>query len=104
MNKELIKQLAKQAQKVVGHTDGGYTKLKVLDQEKFAELIVRECLQEIKYLLVDEFEREPLYDDETRDCVNESLLDARTNISYAFGIPDDGLRELYFPVPSESKE
>ena len=42
MNK-LIEKLAKQAQKVVGHTDGGYTEIKVLDQEKFAELIVREC-------------------------------------------------------------
>ena len=42
MNK-LIEKLAEQAQKVVGHTDGGYTEIKVLDQEKFAELIVREC-------------------------------------------------------------
>jgi len=40
---ERIKALARQAQKVVGHTDGGYTEIKVLDQEKFAELIVREC-------------------------------------------------------------
>ena len=40
---ERIKQLAKQAQKVVGHTDGGYTEIKALDQEKFAELIVKEC-------------------------------------------------------------
>ena len=44
MNK-LIEKLAKQAQKVVGHTDGGYTEIKVLDQEKFAELIVRECIE-----------------------------------------------------------
>ena len=40
---ERIKQLALQAQKVVGYTDGGYTEIKALDQEKFAELIVREC-------------------------------------------------------------
>jgi hypothetical protein len=40
---ERIKQLAKQAQKVVGHTDGGYTEIKVLDQEKFAELIIKDC-------------------------------------------------------------
>jgi hypothetical protein len=99
---ERIKQLAKQAQKVVGHTDGGYTELKELDQEKFAELIVKECLQEIEYLLVDD--EELFADEETRDHVNESLLSARTNISYAFGIPDDELTELYFPVPSESKE
>ena len=40
---EKIKQLAEQAQKVVGYTDGGYTEIKALDQEKFAELIIREC-------------------------------------------------------------
>lgn len=45
---ERIKQLARQAQKVVGHTDGGYTEIKVLDQEKFAELIVIECLKMCK--------------------------------------------------------
>jgi len=40
---ERIKLLAEQAQKVVGYTDGGYTEIKALDQEKFAELIVLEC-------------------------------------------------------------
>jgi hypothetical protein len=40
---ERIRQLAEQAQKVVGHTDGGYTEIKVLDPEKFAELIIEEC-------------------------------------------------------------
>jgi hypothetical protein len=40
---ERIRQLALQAQKVVRYTDGGYTEIKALDQEKFAELIVREC-------------------------------------------------------------
>jgi hypothetical protein len=38
-----IKQLAQQAKKVVGYTDGGYTEIKALDQEKFAELLVAEC-------------------------------------------------------------
>lgn len=41
---ERIKELAAQSQKVVGHTDGGYTEIKALDQEKFAELIVKECI------------------------------------------------------------
>ena len=41
---ERIKELAEQAQKVVGYLDGGYTEIKALDQEKFAELIVRECI------------------------------------------------------------
>ena len=42
---ERIKELIQQAQKVVGHTDGGYTEIKVLDPEKFAELIVRQCVK-----------------------------------------------------------
>ena len=45
---ERIRELALQAQKVVGYTDGGYTEIKALDQEKFAELIVRECIQAVK--------------------------------------------------------
>ena len=45
---ERIKELAEQAQKiVVGYTDGGYTEIKALDQEKFAELIIRECMQAV---------------------------------------------------------
>jgi hypothetical protein len=39
-----IRELAEQAQKVVGYTDGGYTELKELDQEKFAELIIQDCV------------------------------------------------------------
>jgi hypothetical protein len=42
---ERIKLLAEQAQKVAYYTDGGYTPIMTLDQEKFAELIVRECLK-----------------------------------------------------------
>ena len=56
MNK-LIEKLAKQAQKVVGHTDGGYTEIKVLDQEKFAELIVRECCVALNPMLRDMISR-----------------------------------------------
>ena len=41
---ERIFELAEQAQKVVGYTDGGYTEIKALDQEKFAELIVKEVI------------------------------------------------------------
>jgi len=41
---ERIRKLAEQAQKVAYYTDGGYTPIMTLDQEKFAELIVRECL------------------------------------------------------------
>ena len=98
---ERIKELAEQAGFVEGRfsESGDNCELKI---KKLIELTVRECLQEIKYLLVDD--KELFADEETRDHVNEGLLDARTNISYAFGIPDDGLRDLYFPDPSESKE
>ena len=44
---ERIKNLAEQAQKVVGYTDGGYTEIKALDQEKFAKLIIEECIDAI---------------------------------------------------------
>ena len=39
---ERIRDLVNEAQKVVGYTDGGYTEIKALDPEKFAELIVRD--------------------------------------------------------------
>jgi hypothetical protein len=39
-----IRELAEQAQKVSYYTDGGYTPIMTLDQEKFAELIVKECM------------------------------------------------------------
>lgn len=45
---ERIKELAEQSQKVVGHTDGGYTEIKALDQEKFAKLIVQDCCQAVE--------------------------------------------------------
>jgi hypothetical protein len=61
---ERVKELALQAQKVVGYTDGGYTEIKALDQEKFAELIVRECAKSLwteechnSDLALEEFER-----------------------------------------------
>jgi hypothetical protein len=41
---ERIQKLAEQAQKVAYYTDGGYTPIMTLDQEKFAELIVKECV------------------------------------------------------------
>jgi hypothetical protein len=48
-----IRELAEQAQKVVGYTDGGYTEIKALDQEKFAELIVRECARAVDKVYED---------------------------------------------------
>ena len=40
---ERIRELYEQSMKVVSYTDGGYTEIKALDADKFAELIVREC-------------------------------------------------------------
>jgi hypothetical protein len=48
MMNERIKELAEQAQKIVGYTDGGYTEIKALDQEKFAELLIKECLEQVR--------------------------------------------------------
>jgi hypothetical protein len=41
---ERIQKLAEQAQKVAYYIDGGYTPIMTLDQEKFAQLIVKECV------------------------------------------------------------
>jgi hypothetical protein len=46
---ERIRLLAEQAQKVAYYADGGYTPIMTLDQEKFAELIVRECVGIVKF-------------------------------------------------------
>ena len=55
-----------------------------LKYEKFAELIVRECLKQIKDGMVDESEL--LYEhEETTECVNEALMDAHHNIAIHFG-------------------
>ena len=53
-------------------------------KEQFTELIVRECLKQIKDGMVDESEL--LYEhEETTECVNEALMDAHHNIAIHFG-------------------
>lgn len=55
--------------------------------EKFAELIVADCLKQIKDGLVDESEL--LYEhEETTECVNEALMDAHHNIALHFGFAE----------------
>ena len=49
---EHIQEFINQSQKIVGYTDGGYTEIKALDQEKFAELIIKKCV-EICYTTTD---------------------------------------------------
>jgi hypothetical protein len=60
----------------------------VLNLEKFAELIVAECLKEIKDMLVDESEKLYPNNKQTTECVNERLLDAHDNISVLFGVEE----------------
>ena len=61
--------------------------------EKFAELIVADCLKQIKDGLVDESEL--LYEhEETTECVNEALMDAHHNIALHFGFAEQfGVKE-----------
>ena len=58
------------------------------DLKKFAELIVRECLKEIKDMIVDESERLYPNNKQTTECVNDRLLDAYDNIKEHFGVEE----------------
>ena len=57
-------------------------------EDKFAELIVRECLKEIKDMIVDESELLYPNNKQTTEYVNERLLDAHDNISEHFGVEE----------------
>ena len=59
---ERIQKLAEQAQKVVGYLDGGYTEIKALDQEKFAELIIQQCGVALSPMLRDMVSRGQAFD------------------------------------------
>ena len=56
--------------------------------EKFAELIVRECLKEIKDMIVDESELLYPNNKQTTECVNDRLMDAYDNITELFGVEE----------------
>lgn len=56
--------------------------------EKFAELIVRECLKEIKDMIVDESEQLYPNNKQTTECVNDRLMDAYDNITELFGVEE----------------
>jgi hypothetical protein len=69
---ERIKQLAEQAKEVSHWLDGGYTPVYYTNLEKFAELIVRECISVMKST-VDEsidFERKL---DETSSWIESDI-------------------------------
>jgi hypothetical protein len=85
---ERIKQLAQQAQKVVAYTDGGYTEIKALDQEKFAELIVAECLSIVKsntYGTNGEYDYSYSDEDSAADRRAETIYE---EIAYRFGVAE----------------
>lgn len=82
--KERIKELWYQA--VQPHTGDSWAEQTEF-MEKFAELIVADCLKQIKDGLVDESEL--LYEhEETTECVNEALMDAHHNIALHFGFAE----------------
>jgi len=87
---ERIRELAEQADGVVINKMMTGTKQYTFlekDLEKFAELIVADCLKQIKDGLVDESEL--LYEhEETTECVNEALMDAHHNIALHFGFAE----------------
>jgi hypothetical protein len=56
--------------------------------EKFAELIVKECLKEIKDMIVDESELLYPNNKQTTEFVNDRLLDAYDNIKEHFGVEE----------------
>lgn len=63
---ERIRKLALQAQKVIWLADGNVTELTSLDEEKFAELIVRECANHCDLLLDHKISSE--WSRGTHDC------------------------------------
>jgi len=83
---ERIQELMRQATEY--KSNGDDTESPVLNPEKFAELIVQECLKEIKDMLVDESEKLYPNNKQTTECVNERLLDAHDNISALFGVEE----------------
>ena len=89
---ERIKQLAEQANELDYETFDEYNHKTVkhykFNKEKFAELIVRECLKEIKDMIVDESERLYPNNKQTTECVNDRLLDAYDNIKEHFGVEE----------------
>ena len=84
---ERIKQLAEQCRIETYGVNGELLEFG-FDEEKFAELIVRECLKEIKDMIVDESERLYPNNKQTTECVNDRLLDAYDNIKEHFGVEE----------------
>ena len=95
MNEQRIREIAKQCSDFAeqipyfrGIKDGltwEATIMKARDL-KFAELIVQECLKEIKDMIVDESEQLYPNNKQTTECVNDRLMDAYDNIKELFRV------------------
>jgi hypothetical protein len=86
MMNERIKELAQQAQKVIWPADDNVTELTDLDIEKFAELIVQECLSIVKsntYGPNGEYDYSYSDEDSAADHRAETIYE---EIAYRFGV------------------
>ena len=93
MNQQKLNELAKEAGVLADYGEdikvgrfaigGSYQSM-----ENFAELIVRECMKELKDMIVDESELLYPNNKQTTEFVNDSLLDAYDNIKEHFGVEE----------------
>jgi hypothetical protein len=84
---ERIRELADLAKKKPLSNSWCYTNPAEFEQ-KFAEMIVKECLKEIKDMIVDESELLYPNNKQTTEFVNDRLLDAYDNIKEHFGVSE----------------
>ena len=83
---ERIRQLSNQAYDDLVNQTGNIVVFDEDFQQRFAELIVRECLKEIKDMIVDESEQLYPNNKQTTECVNDRLMDAYDNIKELFRV------------------
>ena len=83
---ERIQKLSNQAYDDLVNQTGNIVVFDEDFQQRFAELIVRECLKEIKDMIVDESEQLYPNNKQTTECVNDRLMDAYDNITELFGV------------------
>ena len=83
---ERIRQLSNQAYDDLVNQTGNIVVFDEDFQQRFAELIVRECLKEIKDMIVDKSEQLYPNNKQTTECVNDRLMDAYDNIKELFRV------------------
>ena len=85
---ERIQKLIEQATSTQGPTPYNPLTFEVFDKEKFAELIVRECLEELRYTVLDTQE---LRRDKSTDYQvgwEDGMFDAGETIKNIFGVEE----------------